>query len=82
MPIDVEKIRDAFSKFEEEDYVGAKEILQQEIHTAKNEFLQSKLGLEKDVDEACGGPGTGPKDGTGKGKKKKMVVKEEEEETE
>jgi len=64
MPIDIDKIRDAFGKFENDDFISAREILQQEIHTAKTAHLQNKLGLRKetevvepvepDVDEACG----------------------------
>ena len=76
MPVDTEKIRDAFNKFEEEDFVSAKEILQQEIHKAKNDFIKTKLGLEKEVDESCGS-----KDGTKKKAikmlKKKMMKESE-----
>ncbi len=66
MPVDIEKIKDAFGKFEDDDYVSAKEILTQEIGNAKNDFLTNKLGLAKkkveaketdetdETDEACG----------------------------
>lgn len=67
MPVDTDKVRDAFNKFEEEDFVSAKEILQQEIHKAKNDFIKTKLGLENEVDEACGSK-----------KKKKKMMKESE----
>jgi len=66
MGVDIEKVRSAFDAFEADDFVSAKEILQQEIHQAKDTFLKDKLGLEKDVAEACG-----------KKKMAKKVVKEE-----
>jgi len=77
MPVNVEEIRKAMDSFETEDYISAKEILQQEIHQAKNTFLRDKLGLEKfaippvveeeveEVEEACG---------AAKGKKKKKMA--------
>jgi len=68
MPVDTDKIKDAMDKFEEEDFITAKEILQKEIHQAKNDYLKTKLELEQDVDEAC------------KKKAKKVVVQETEEE--
>ena len=53
MPVDIEKIRDAFKKFQDDDYVDAKKTIQQEIRGARNEYLENKLGLEKPIGEAC-----------------------------
>ena len=46
MAVDLEKIKDAFSKFEEDDFVNSKEIIQDQINKAKYEYLQTKLGLK------------------------------------
>jgi hypothetical protein len=68
MPVNIDNIKDAFSKFEDDDFVSAKEILAKEISDARDGYLRDKLGLsssadaeevesntEDEVDEACGG---------------------------
>jgi hypothetical protein len=47
MGINKEKIGAAFRQFMDKEYVQAKEDLSQEIRLAKGEFLQRKLGLER-----------------------------------
>ena len=66
MPVNIEKIKDALDKFEADDFISAKEILQQEIHQAKDAYLKNKLELDKNVDEVCGSK-----------KKTKKVIKED-----
>ena len=46
MAISTENIKQAFDKFEEEDFVTAKDILQKEIKAAKAEYLEKALHLE------------------------------------
>ena len=46
MTIDDEKIKDAIDKFENDEYVESKEIIQQEIRKAKDAYLKDKLGLK------------------------------------
>jgi len=43
MPINLENVKAAIDKFEDDDYVASKELLQQEIRTARDEYLQNKL---------------------------------------
>lgn len=50
MPINTEKIKDALDKFEDDDYIGAKEILTKEIKDRKNEWLKDKLELQKEIE--------------------------------
>ena len=44
--MDREKIKDILDKFENDDYVSAKEILQKEIEKEKNDYLKGKLSLK------------------------------------
>jgi hypothetical protein len=48
--IDTEKIKKALDHFENDEFVDAKEILQQEIKKAKNEFVKNKLELKQDIE--------------------------------
>lgn len=50
MPINTEKIKDALDKFEDDDYISAKEILTKEIKDKKNEWLKDKLELQKEIE--------------------------------
>lgn len=50
MPVNVENVKDAFDKFTNDDFVGAKELLRQEIRNAATEHLQDKLGLENPLE--------------------------------
>ena len=43
MPINLENVKADIDKFEDDDYVASKELLQQEIRTARDEYLQNKL---------------------------------------
>jgi len=47
--MDTEKIKTAFDKFVEDDFLGSKEILRKEILKKKNDYLKDKLNLQKDV---------------------------------
>jgi hypothetical protein len=49
MPMDLNVIKDAFSDFEGENFVGAKEKLVGQVKIAKNDYLKNKLGLSGDV---------------------------------
>ena len=46
MGIDKEQIKIALDKFEEDEYVDAKEIIQTQIANAKNDYLKDTLGLK------------------------------------
>ena len=48
--MDREAIKKAIDNFENDEFTNAKEILQQEIKTAKNDFLKNKLGLRNDLE--------------------------------
>jgi hypothetical protein len=48
--MNIESIKKALDHFENDEFVNAKEILQKEIHTHKNEWLKNKLGLKNDID--------------------------------
>jgi hypothetical protein len=50
MPVDAEKVKDILDKFTDDDFVGAKEDLKNELRKARNEFLKDKLSLEKELD--------------------------------
>jgi len=43
-------VKQAFDAFEEEDFMGSKEILQKQMHQAKNDFLKAKLELKNDIE--------------------------------
>ena len=47
--MDQEKVRKALDHFENDEYVDAKDILQQEIQTSRDSFLKDKLGLKNDL---------------------------------
>jgi len=47
MPINSDNIKKAMDTFEEEDFVTSKEILQKEIGSRRDEWMQEKLGLTK-----------------------------------
>jgi len=49
MSIDKKIIRKALDKFEEDDFVSAKEILKPEITKAKEDFLAKKLELKDPI---------------------------------
>jgi uncharacterized protein YqgQ len=46
--MDKEKIKDVLDKFENDDYVEAREILQQEINKEKDNYLKDRLSLKDD----------------------------------
>lgn len=48
MPIDSENIKKAIDSFVDDDFVTSKEILKKEIQKGKNDWLKTKLDLEKD----------------------------------
>jgi hypothetical protein len=48
MTIDKEKLKDAFNKFVEDDFVSSKEILKKEFKKAKNDKLKTDLDLKED----------------------------------
>ena len=50
MGIDTKEIKKAIDNFENDDFVGSKEILSKEIRKAKNDFLKDKLGLKDDIE--------------------------------
>lgn len=47
--MDREKIRKALDHFENDEFVDAKEIIQQEIQGKRDVFLKDKLGLATDI---------------------------------
>jgi hypothetical protein len=49
MPVDEKEIKSALDAFETEDFIVARERLKSEIVKAKNDFLKTRLGLEKDI---------------------------------
>ena len=50
--MDRAKIRKALDHFENDQYVDAKEIIQQEIAGKRDIFLKDKLGLQIDINPA------------------------------
>jgi hypothetical protein len=50
MAIDEKEVRAALDAFEQDDFITAKEKLKTQIVKAKNEYLKTKLGLEKDIE--------------------------------
>ena len=50
MAIDTKEIKKALDRFENDEFVDAKEILSQEIRKAKNDFLKGKLDLKGDIE--------------------------------
>jgi hypothetical protein len=48
--MDTEVIKKAMDHFENDQFMDAKELLQKEIHTRRNEFLKDKLGLKNDIE--------------------------------
>lgn len=50
--MDREKIRKALDHFENDEFVDAKEIIQQEIAGKRDVFLKDKLGLATDINPA------------------------------
>lgn len=49
MAIDTEKIKEAFGKFEADDFESAKQIIAQEIRDKRNDYYKQTLDLEKDL---------------------------------
>ena len=49
--MDNEKIAAALDFFENDEFIQAKEILQAEIKSAKNDYLKDKLGLKGNEEE-------------------------------
>jgi hypothetical protein len=49
--MDNEKVREIINKFENDDFIGSKELLQQEIRKAKDTYLKDKLGLKGNTEE-------------------------------
>ena len=47
--MDKEKIKDALDKFENDEFVDAKEILTKEIRDTKDKYLKDKLSLKNDI---------------------------------
>jgi hypothetical protein len=45
--MNIENIKEAFDKFINDDFVGAKEILRQEIAQARDDYIERKLGYKK-----------------------------------
>lgn len=46
--MDNEAIKQALDHFENDEFVNAKEILQDQINKSKNEFFKDKLGLKEE----------------------------------
>jgi len=44
--MDKEKIKDVLNKFEQDEYVEAREILKQEIKNDRDNYLTNKLSLK------------------------------------
>jgi len=44
------EIKKALDSFEGDDFLSSKEILQKQLHQAKNDFLKSKLELKNDIE--------------------------------
>ena len=43
-------IKAALDKFEQDDFLGSKELLQGQIRQAKNDYIKTRLGLKNDLD--------------------------------
>ena len=50
MPVDREELRRAVDAFSDDDFIVAQEILTKQFQTAKNDYLQDKLGLENSLE--------------------------------
>ena len=50
--MDRDKIRKALDHFENDEFVDAKEIIQQEVQGKRDVFLKDKLGLANDINPA------------------------------
>lgn len=48
--MDQNDVKQSFDAFEADDFITSKEILQNQIHKAKNDFLKAKLDLKGDID--------------------------------
>jgi len=46
-----EEVRKAFDSFENDDFVGSREILKKEIGNTVNTYLKDKLGLKGNTEE-------------------------------
>ncbi len=49
--MDTEVIKKAIDSFEADDFINSKELLQKQIHQAKNDFLKAKLELKGDIED-------------------------------
>jgi hypothetical protein len=52
--MDTESIKKALDHFENDEFVNAKEILQKEIHSQRNEWLKDKLELKNEIEPKSG----------------------------
>jgi hypothetical protein len=48
--MDDKVVKDVLDGFENDEFIDSREKLRAEIHKTRNEFLKTKLGLEKDID--------------------------------
>ena len=49
--IDTNDVKRSLDAFEADDFMGAKDILQKQMHQAKNDFLKAKLELKGDIED-------------------------------
>ena len=49
--MDKDEIKKALDKFEDDDFVGSKEILSKEIQDKVKEYIKDKTELSKDVND-------------------------------
>ncbi|GEM_PF-3178473 len=49
--MDTGVIKKAIDSFEADDFINSKELLQKQIHQAKNDFLKAKLELKGDIED-------------------------------
>lgn len=49
--MDTNDVKSALDAFEQDDFITAKDILQKQMHQAKNDFLKAKLELKGDIED-------------------------------
>ncbi len=48
--MDTTVVKQALDAFEADDFMGSKELLQKQLHQAKNDFIKAKLELKGDLE--------------------------------
>lgn len=48
--METEDVKKALDAFENDNFLDSKELLQKQIHQARNDFLKAKLDLKDDIE--------------------------------